>query len=548
VKLLRTALRNPRIARLEAAAATATLGTWTFTIVLALYAYYEDGPAAVGLAVVVRMLPSAFVTPFAIRLAAARSRRSLLVAGALARFALVEAVALAVLADLPFAVVLVLAAASRVAATADPPAHGALVTRFARTPAELAGADVARATIEYAGFLAGALAAGVLTSVGQLDFAFAAGGLSFLVEAAMLMRLPADEPALERRPAVALPEAVRALSRHPWMRLRAALFGANVLVQSMVELLLVVAAIDILGMGDGGVGWLFAAWAAGALIGAGAALALLGHGRLAAAVASGFLLVGAPIALVGSGPAPASALVLLVLLGVGFALVEAALLTLTQRLAPTRVLAGVAGVDALVYAVARSVGAMLAAWLVLALGDKQAMLVAGLVLPAVAIVSIRALLAADRGVTVPEHRYALLRRLPLFAALPRASIENLALAATTGSYGVGDAIVRAGRRDDRLYVIEEGTAQADGTGGGRVCLREGDHFGESSLLRAESAPATVSAVTPVTTLSLARGDFLRGVRAPARIELEADAAIATAAAAEPAPVSLPATSAEPAPR
>jgi hypothetical protein len=550
VRLLRTALRNPGIARLEAAAAAATLGSWTFTIVLALYAYYEDGPAAVGLAVVVRMLPSALLTPFATRLAASHSRRSLLIAGALARFVLIEAVALVVMADLGLAVVLALAAASRVAATADPPAHAALVTRFARTPAELAGADVARAMIEYAGFLAGALAAGVLTSVGQLDFAFAAGGVSYLVTAAVLIRLPADEPALERRPSVALAAAVRVLAAHPWMRLRAALFGANVLVQAMVELLLVIAALDVLGMGDGGVGWLFAAWAVGALIGGGAALALLGHGRLAAALAAGLLIASAPIALVGTGPAPAPALLLLALLGVGFALVEAALVTLTQRLAPARVLGGVAMVDALVYAVARSAGAMLAAWLVVALGDKQAMLVAGLLLPAVAILSIRALLAADRGAAVPERAYARLRRLPLFAPLPRASIENLALAAATGSFGRGEEIVRAGGPDDRLYVVDAGTAEAVQPGRGRIGLREGDHFGGGALLRPGTAAATVSAVTPVTALTLAREDFLRAVRAPAGAALEMGAAIAeeAAAEAETAPVSLPATSAGPAPR
>lgn len=63
MRLLRAALANRQIARLEAAWAAASLGTWAFSILFALYAYGKGGAGAVGLAVLVRMLPSAFAAP-----------------------------------------------------------------------------------------------------------------------------------------------------------------------------------------------------------------------------------------------------------------------------------------------------------------------------------------------------------------------------------------------------------------------------------------------------------------------------------------------------
>lgn len=76
MRLLRAALANRQIARLEAAWAAASLGTWAFSILFALYAYGKGGAGAVGLAVLVRMLPSAFAAPYTALLADRRSRRS----------------------------------------------------------------------------------------------------------------------------------------------------------------------------------------------------------------------------------------------------------------------------------------------------------------------------------------------------------------------------------------------------------------------------------------------------------------------------------------
>ena len=66
--------------------------------------------------------------------------------------------------------------------------------------------------------------------------------------------------------------------------------------------MIVLVALDLLEIGEGGVGWISAVWAVGALF-AGAGLAvLLDRGNLAAGLAAGSLLVGAGLALPGVWP------------------------------------------------------------------------------------------------------------------------------------------------------------------------------------------------------------------------------------------------------
>src|SRR5436305_792389 len=100
---LRSALANRDLARLLGAFAASSLGTWASMIVLSLYAYAEGGARAVGLAVLVRMAPSALAAPYAAMLADRHSRRRMLIAGGAARALLAVATALAVAAGAPFA-------------------------------------------------------------------------------------------------------------------------------------------------------------------------------------------------------------------------------------------------------------------------------------------------------------------------------------------------------------------------------------------------------------------------------------------------------------
>ena len=92
-------LANRAIVRCEGGWAVAALGTWVFTIALALYAYYEHGPVGVGLAVAARMLPAALFAALPAFLERRWSRHTIVLTSALARCLVLEGVALVVWVD-----------------------------------------------------------------------------------------------------------------------------------------------------------------------------------------------------------------------------------------------------------------------------------------------------------------------------------------------------------------------------------------------------------------------------------------------------------------
>jgi CRP-like cAMP-binding protein len=462
----------------------------------------------VALAVAVRMLPAALLGPVAERFGEGRRRRDVLAAVAVLRFVLLEGIAVVVANEMAFGLLLTLAALVEIAGAVVRPARAAVLVELARTPGELAAVSAWRFA-DGVGFLAGGALAAILVASNGLDTAFAAAGVPFLGVALFTWRLPADgrlpRSATTGSPA-GLIEGLRAgfatVTRHSWMRIRLGLFAASALVQSMLELLLVVAALDLVGIGSDGVGWLRAALAAGGLAGGAGAVAVLRRGRLGPGLVAGLVLAGAPLALMAAWPETAPVVVLLILLGAGYALLEAALLLLTQRLAQPEAIARVAGIEEIVYPLARAAGTGLAAWLVVDLGDKEALVVGGLVLPVVALLALPALRRAERAVVVPERPFSVLRSLPPFAHLPRATLENLALCAAEERFEPEQAIHGNGFR-----AIAAGTVELEGTQ-----LGPGEWFGESSLLRA-STPLAATALTEVATVTLTRAAFMARVMA-----------------------------------
>ena len=91
--------------------------------------------------------------------------------------------------------------------------------------------------------------------------------------------------------------------------------------------------LELLDMGEAGIGFLNSAVGIGGFLGGFAALALLSRNKLASDFAVGLVLWGVPIALIGIFPNTPLALVLLGIVGIGVTLVDVAGLTL-QRAVP----------------------------------------------------------------------------------------------------------------------------------------------------------------------------------------------------------------------
>ena len=60
-----SAIRNPDIRRVETAWGAAIAAEWAHFVAFGVFAYEEGGVSAVGIAGLVRLLPAAFVAPFA---------------------------------------------------------------------------------------------------------------------------------------------------------------------------------------------------------------------------------------------------------------------------------------------------------------------------------------------------------------------------------------------------------------------------------------------------------------------------------------------------
>ena len=301
----------------------------------------------------------------------------------------------------------------------------------------------------------------------------------------------------------------------------------------MLNVLVVVLAIELLDLGTAGVGWLDGMVGIGATLGVLAVAGLAGRRRLSGFFALGLLLWGVPLALVAAWPQPVAALVLLAIIGVGNTLVDVTGVTLMQRAAPDEVLGRVFGAFEALVALAMALGSLLTPVLISALGTRGATLVAGLILPVLLIPLWRPLTSIDRAAAAPAEQVELLRGVPIFATLAPPALERLAKALVEVHVADGTAIFDEGAPGDRFYVIADGRAVVE-AGGQRIrTLKPGGLFGEIALLWDVPRTASVRARTRLRLLALDRETFVATVTGhPA----SAEAAGSIVAARLPSPV------------
>jgi MFS family permease len=510
---LADAMATRDLRRLQLAWMAASVGGWVFFIVLAVYAYDQGGATAVGVAALARMVPAAVAAPVAGVVVDRRSRRDVLLVITLGRSLVLAGTGAAVAADAPLALVLVLAAVFTALATAHKPAQAAFLPTLSHSPRQLAASNAVWTAVDSAGFLAGALAGGLLVAATSLETAFAVTAGVFAVAAWPFARLPRDAvPAYrdhadgERR-AEELASGFRTVTRDRSLRLLVGLLSASTLVEGAADVLVVVVAIELLDLGGPGVGWLNSAWGLGGLAGGAAAISLLAHGRLAAGLAGGCLLVGVPLMLIAALPEVWMALAMLTVLGVGYSLIETAGLTLLQRLTSDDVLGRAFAVVESSYWLTTGIGAMLAPALVALLGIRGALVALGACLPLLAAARWVALARFEAGADVPKRAFELLRSVPLFAPLPLCTVETVCCRVTAIECGPGDAIVREGERGESFFVIAEGKFDVTCSQGSFPPLGGGDVFGEIALLRDLPRTATVTARTDGLLYALDRETF-----------------------------------------
>jgi MFS family permease len=522
---------NPGLLRVELAWGFAITAYWAFIIALSVYAYDEGGAAAVGLVGLVRVLPAFVAAPFAGMLGDRYPRERVMLLLSLVRAGFMAATAAVLFAGSPIWLVYTLAGGVALMASMVRPMQSALLPQLARTPEELTAANLVVTTIESSGIFLGPAIGGILLAATNTETVFAAAAGAFLLSALLVAGIKVEALAERAKDEGGFFReffaGFGAVGGDRNLRLIISLYGAQTLIAGALNVLIVVAALELLDLGESGVGFLNSAVGVGGLLGALAAFALVGRQRLASDFGLGLVLWGLPIALIGIFPQPPIALFLLALVGVGNTVVDVAALTLLQRTVPDEVLTRVFGVVQSVFVATLGLGAIAAPLMISAIGIRGALIATGALLPVLAALLWTRISALDAQALAPTRELGLLRAIPLFKPLPAPTIDQLASSLIPVHAAAGEEIIRQGEPGDRFYVIASGELDVFIDGNHIGTLGPGEYFGEIALLRDVPRTATVKAEIDTELYALERDEFLSAVTGHAASAEAADAIVSS---------------------
>jgi len=521
-------LRNPEMRRALIAWMGGWAAEWAWLVALFVYAFGAGGLAVVGLVGLARTLPAAILAPALGSLTDRFPRQRVLLGVHAGRALLIGLATVAVAAGWSPLVVYVIGSLDALLAVLHRPTHASMLPSLARSPDELVGANVASSTVEAVGILAGPVIGGALVASGAVPLTFAAPSLIFLLAAASVAGLqPAQQVRAGAKGGIAdtLLGGLHALRDHPHAALLLGILAVQTLVRGVLSVLIVAGAVQLLSMGEEGVGFLNAAIGAGGFVGALSAMALVGRSRLASGVVLGLVLWGTPILVTGIVPAVWVALLAMAVLGAGNAVLDVAAFTLLQRSVPNAVRGRVFGVLEALVMLTVGIGAAVGPLLVSALGVQGAFIATGAVLPVLGLVAWRGIAAADRRAVIPERELTLLRGVPMLQVLPLTVLEQLASDLRPMRYAAGDVVIEQGAAGDRFYVIGSGEVEVEADD--RVVRRmgPGESFGEVALLRDVPRTADVVAISDLELYAVGRDAFVCAVTGDRQSMREADEVI-----------------------
>ena len=526
----RAVFANPSLRRVELAAAGSETGKWLYILALSIYAYDHGGATAVGIVALIRTVPAAIGAPFTALLGDRYRRDHVMLGASLARVVAVGATAALAASGASTLLVYLLAGVVTLTSTAFRPAQAAALPSLARTPDELTAANVASSTISTLSSFLGPAVGGLLFAVTSTEVVFLTTAGVFLWSALLVSRVKLEKPsaASPSREGIAhgAVAGFRLILGDSNLRVLMSLYTVQAFIGGAFNVFVVVVALDLLDLGNSGVGLLNAGFGIGGFLGAAVSLALLARRRLAADFMLGMFLWGVPLMLIGLWPNLGAALVLLGLVGIGETLVEVAGPTLLQRSVPDALLARVFGALESLLVTMIGLGGLTAPLVIHLLGIRRGLVLSGILLPAFAALFWRRLRAIDREHAPPERELDLLHGVPFFARLPESTLEQLASRLERIRVPAGHDVFRQGDPGDRFYVIAEGEVEVVIDGRSTGTLEPGEHFGEIALLRDIPRTAGVRARSDVELYALGRDDFIAAVTGHAPSLDAADAVIA----------------------
>ena len=523
---LRQVVANRSLRRVEAGWLVAIAAEWAYLISLLVFAYDVGGVIAVGLLSTLRMLPAAVLAPVLTAQAARWPRGRILAAVHALRGLAVGVAAIAVLADLPLAVVVAAATTEGVVATLHRPTTMSLLPSLARSPEELIASNAVTSTGEAIGLLLGPAIGGLLLALGGPALGLAMPAVAFGIALVAVVRLDAPESIDIAEPGkrglAGMLVGFVALRSYPSAGSLVAIFISQTFIRGMLTVLLVAASVELLGLGRSGVGYLNSAMGAGSFLGAMVAFGLIVRRDLSLPFSISLAAWGIPIVVIGFLPDSLLAFAFLGVLGAANAILDVSGFTLLQRSVPNQLRVVVFGALEGLISLSVAIGSMLAPMLVALVGLQPAMILTGMLLPILAVVTNRVVRIAESSSVVPHRQLDLLRGISMFAPLSLTALERLAGGMEPIGFEAGEAIVRQGDAGHDYFLIGAGVADVVQDGERIAVLRAGDGFGEIALLRDVPRTATVLVREAVEGFSLPRSVFLEAVTGNAASAVEAE--------------------------
>lgn len=511
--------RAPALARIELAYLGFNMAEYALWMTFIVYAYGIGGAGTAALVVTLQLIPCGLIAPFA-GYAGDRFRGDrVLLAGYLLQAATAGATALALFGGAPFLLVALIATGSAMSFTLTRPVQSVVLPSVTHSPSDLTAANTVSGLAENIGTFVGPLLAGIILGTFGPGAAFGTFAVVSTASAVLVARLPVDL----RRAALESGTGARAilgqafggfgvLRRERQVLLLVTILAASTIVIGALDILFAAVAIDLLGAGEAWAGFLYSAFGLGGVVGTLATVSLIGRRRMTPAFASSSGLFGFSISAIGLIPTTASAPILFGASGAGFSVTIVAGRTLLQRTAPEVVLARVFGILEGLDMFALAVGTIAAGSLIEVIGVPGALLVIGLLVPAVIAVTWVQLAAVDRHARLPDpETLDLLRRIAIFAPLSAPAMERVVADAVGIDVPAGTVVIREGDAGDRYYAIAEGRVAVTAAGVHLSHREAGQGFGEIALLRDVPRTATVTAMTPLRLVAIERVPFLEAV-------------------------------------
>jgi MFS family permease len=520
----RRVFANPALARLLVGEFVSSIGDWLYLVALLVVVYRSGAsPVVLGIVGAARIVPYILLSVPAGIAADRYDRRLILIGTDLARGVIMVALTALTLVDGSIVLVVALSLLAACFSAFFSPAIGSLIPTLVKDERELGPANAAWSSLDNLAFIIGPAVGALLIGLGSIPLAFALNAISFFIVAAVLWRLPREgdrrkrvaEDAADGEAAPGFRETVR-----PAIRPLSGLGLINLVdgfVSGGLAVLTVVIAIEVLGAGDAGTGWLNAAIGLGGLIGALVAGPMTLRRRLDVPLAVGGVTLGVGVILVGQSEVLLAAIAAMAVATAGMLVLEVVATTIFQREVPDAIRGRTIGAMDTVTVTAYAVGAFLAPILAALAGAVVVLLVFGIAMVAATLLGTLVIgRSAAPAVDPGADRFV---RLPLFDGLSPASLEQAARHLSRVKVTPGEIVVRQGDPADRFFHILDGSfevTQAKDPGGAPRFLRTlgpDDVFGEIGLLGGVPRTATVTAAAEGSLLALDGERFLELVAA-----------------------------------